>query len=50
MKWSDDNQLFDRGRLTLYTLVVGDILDSLEPFRQFFPQAVQPGTMKSSEL
>ncbi len=42
MEWSNDNELFDLVRSTLYTPVVGDILDSFGQFRQFLPQAIQP--------
>lgn len=42
MEWSNDNELFDLVRSTLYTPVVGDILDSFGQFHQFLPQAIQP--------
>jgi len=42
MEWSNDNELFDLVRSTLYTPVVGDVLDSLGQFHQFLPQAIQP--------
>lgn len=41
-EWSDDPQLFDLVRRTLYTPVVGDILDELGFTRQFLPQPIQP--------
>ena len=42
MEWSDDNRLFDLVRSTLYTPVVGDILDWLGHFHHFLPQELQP--------
>ncbi|MEO8117056.1 MAG: RraA family protein [Bacteroidota bacterium] len=41
-QWSDDNELFEIFRSELYTSVVGDILDELNCFHQFLPQALQP--------
>ena len=40
--WQDDNQLFDLVRTSLYTAVVGDILDTFECYHQFLPQPIQP--------
>ena len=42
MEWSNDNKLFDLVRTTLYTPVVGDVLDSFGQLRQFLPQAIHP--------
>ena len=41
-EWRDDRQLFDLVRTTLYTPVVGDILDALGRFHQFLPAPIQP--------
>jgi regulator of RNase E activity RraA len=41
-EWSDDPQLFALVQRTLYTPVVGDILDELGFTRQFLPQPIQP--------
>ncbi len=40
--WQDDNELFDLVRSSLYTAVVGDILDTFECYHQFLPQPIQP--------
>ncbi len=40
--WQDDNELFDLVRTSMYTAVVGDILDTLECYHQFLPQPIQP--------
>ena len=40
--WQDDNELFDLVRTSLYTAVVGDILDTFECYHQFLPQPIQP--------
>lgn len=40
--WSDDNQLFEIFTSELYTSVVGDILDEMECYHQFLPQALHP--------
>ena len=37
-----DSALFEQIRSTLYTPVVGDILDSLGLYHQFLPQPIQP--------
>jgi 4-hydroxy-4-methyl-2-oxoglutarate aldolase len=42
MEWRNDSDLFDLVRSTLYTPVVGDVLDRLGFYHQFLPQAVQP--------
>lgn len=42
MEWADDSELFALMRTTLYTAVVGDILDGLGLYHQFLPQPVQP--------
>lgn len=42
MRWRDDPELFHLIRTTLYTPVVGDILDALGYFHQFLPQPIQP--------
>jgi|ERR1039458_3184274 regulator of RNase E activity RraA len=42
MTWPDDQELFALIRETLYTPVVGDILDAAGYWRQFLPQAVRP--------
>ena len=40
--WQDDGELFELVRASLYTAAVGDILDTLECYHQFLPQAIQP--------
>lgn len=40
--WTDDHELFALMRRTLYTPVVGDILDQHGRFHQFLPPAVRP--------
>lgn len=40
--WQDDNELFELVRTSLYTAVVGDILDTLECYHQFLPPSIQP--------
>jgi 4-hydroxy-4-methyl-2-oxoglutarate aldolase len=42
MEWRNDSELFHLVRSTLYTPVVGDILDHLGFYNQFLPQPVQP--------
>lgn len=42
MQWKNDNELFQLIDQWLYTPVVGDILDSLEYYHQFLPQAIRP--------
>jgi 4-hydroxy-4-methyl-2-oxoglutarate aldolase len=42
MEWRNDSELFHLVRATLYTPVVGDILDRLCFYNQFLPQPVQP--------
>lgn len=37
-----DSNYFERIKTTLYTPVVGDVLDSLEFAHQFLPQSIQP--------
>lgn len=41
-EWKNDQELFKIIQQTLYTPVVGDILDSLGRYHQFLPQAIQP--------
>jgi regulator of RNase E activity RraA len=38
----NDKELFEMVRTTLYTPVVGDILDTLGYYHQFLPQPIQP--------
>ena len=40
--WSDDQDLFRQIRASLYSAVIGDILDQLGHIRQFLPPGVQP--------
>ena len=42
MSWTNDQQLFPQIRETLYTPVVGDILDAAGLWHQFLPQAIRP--------
>lgn len=42
MDWDDDGQLFDLIRQSLYTPVVGDVLDGLGFFHQFLPPTLHP--------
>lgn len=42
MEWNDDTELFKLISTTLYTPVVGDILDTLGYWHQFLPQIIQP--------
>ncbi|MGO9517219.1 MAG: RraA family protein [Candidatus Korobacteraceae bacterium] len=42
MQWQNDDQLFDLILSTLYTPVVGDLLDSLGFWHQFLPPEIQP--------
>jgi regulator of RNase E activity RraA len=42
MTWQDDQELFALIRETLYTPVVGDVLDAAGYWRQFLPPAVRP--------
>jgi 4-hydroxy-4-methyl-2-oxoglutarate aldolase len=41
-EWQNDTQLFELISITLYTPVVGDVLDALGRWHQFLPQAIQP--------
>ena len=41
-QWSSDNELFEIFKSELYTSVVGDILDGLNCYHQFLPQALHP--------
>ncbi len=41
-EWSSDEQLFSLMKQTLYTPVVGDILDALGHFHSFLPPPIQP--------
>lgn len=47
-KWKNDHELFDLMCNTLYTPVIGDILDQFGLFHQFLPPEVRPllATMK----
>lgn len=42
MKWSNDKELFALIKDTLYTPVVGDVLDSMGEWHRFLPQAIRP--------
>ena len=42
MTWSTDAELFALIETTLYTPVVGDILDAAGYWHQFLPQAIRP--------
>src|SRR5262249_3948335 len=42
MEWSNDQQLFELMLKTLYTSVVGDVLDTAGYWYQFLPQVVRP--------
>ena len=42
MDWQNDKQLFELIATTLYTPVVGDLLDALGCWRQFLPPEIQP--------
>jgi len=42
MEWHSDAELFELIRTTLYTPVVGDLLDVLGEWHRFLPQAIQP--------
>jgi 4-hydroxy-4-methyl-2-oxoglutarate aldolase len=41
-EWKNDNELFAMMRDSLYTPVLGDILDQLGCYHQFLPQPIQP--------
>ena len=41
-EWKNDGELFSLMKTTLYTPVVGDILDQCGRFHQFLPQPIQP--------
>src|ERR1035437_5686462 len=41
-EWKDDSELFSLMKATLYTAVVGDILDQCQRFHQFLPQPIRP--------
>lgn len=41
-EWKDDRELFALMKTTLYTAVVGDILDQCHRFDQFLPQPIRP--------
>jgi regulator of RNase E activity RraA len=41
-EWHDDLQLFELVRSTLYTPVVGDVLDAQGRYHQFLPAPIQP--------
>lgn len=41
-QWQNDEELFRFMTTTLYTPVVGDILDGLGRYHQFLPQAIRP--------
>jgi len=42
MEWANDSELFALILSTLYTAVVGDILDTLKLYHQFLPPEVRP--------
>ncbi len=42
MEWQNDSELFDLIAASLYTAVVGDILDTLGLYHQFLPSAIRP--------
>lgn len=42
MEWQNDTQLFELMSTTLYTPVVGDLLDALGYWHQFLPPEIQP--------
>lgn len=42
MTWYDDDELFRVMKATLFTAVVGDVLDSLGFIHQFLPPAIRP--------
>jgi len=42
MEWHSDEELFELVRTTLYTPVVGDLLDMLGEWHRFLPQPIQP--------
>jgi regulator of RNase E activity RraA len=42
MTWQDDDELFSLMRSTLFTAVVGDVLDSLGLLHQFLPPTIRP--------
>jgi hypothetical protein len=42
MEWENDEQLFGLLKQFLYTPVVGDILDRMGRYHQFFPQPIKP--------
>lgn len=41
-EWKNDSELFALIKTTLYTAVVGDILDQCTRFHQFLPQPIRP--------
>ena len=41
-EWKNDSELFTLMKTTLYTAVVGDILDQCNRFHQFLPQPIRP--------
>src|SRR6476646_7714902 len=42
MPWNDDSELFELARRSLFTAVVGDLMDTLGLRRQFLPPQIQP--------
>lgn len=42
MSWQDDDDLFPLMKATLFTAVVGDVLDSLGFIHQFLPPSIRP--------
>ena len=42
MEWKNDEELFALIDSSLYTPVIGDILDTMGLWRQFLPQAIRP--------
>ena len=42
IEWKNDAELFSIMKSTLYSSVIGDILDKLGYYHQFLPQRIQP--------
>ena len=42
IEWKNDAELFSIMKSTLYSSVIGDILDKLGSYHQFLPQRIQP--------
>ena len=41
-EWSSDEDLFARAKATLFTAVVGDVMDRMGRFHQFLPPTIRP--------